>query len=320
LYRPQIKLTPKHTILSFNQINRADKFDKLISQNSKSLYIMKKWCLKDVKAIVQEFVLVNRYKILWQRVKCYCFSKLILKHEKVLRERKFISKLKHIAYRVDTYWRKKNIAKLLEELYAKKSQLGIYEEELSVLDLKLKVREDDIKKQNEFLVREERRLQNMTHIKVITNIVQANADYVTGKTIDQIKDVNVTTEAKWFGFFNNDDLIKIFQCLKLDFSLLEIDDKTVTNGDYPKILAALVKLCSYTGTKQALYYANKWATIKGKLKGAAEFTRTFGDVFDYKEGMVDINDENFHNLCGYLSIILSNKRIQSYNRKIYIKK
>jgi len=82
IFEPNLKILPHIEILSFNKVNKNDNFNINIKKYGRGLYIMKKWCMEDVKNIVNEFVLKNRYKILWLKLKNYCFSNILKEKNK----------------------------------------------------------------------------------------------------------------------------------------------------------------------------------------------------------------------------------------------
>jgi len=199
-FQPNLQILPHMEILTFKKLNENDNFDINIQKYGKGLYIMKKWCIQDVKSIINEFLQKNRYKILWEKVKNYCFSEVLKNKIKKIKQNNFIQNLKNILYKKNNFKLLKNIKEKMSIIFAKEKNLGVYEVELKKLENNILLKEEYLKTQYSFLKNEENKLKNILIIEE-----HKISDYIN---------IEKTKKEKWFGFNNNEDLMNIFLLFK----------------------------------------------------------------------------------------------------------
>jgi len=129
--------------------------------------------------------------------------------------------------------------------------------------------------------------------------------------------VMINNSSKWFGFCVNKSFRLLYFSLGLNTKYLQWNEETLTNNEKKEILLVLLKICKMTGSKQLIYYLNKWSPGV-KSKGFAEYERTFGYWFNFKEDFSK-NINVFMESTQYLMKFLKLNNLFMKNLNNYVK-
>jgi len=129
--------------------------------------------------------------------------------------------------------------------------------------------------------------------------------------------VDTTLDARWFGFNINRSFTLLYYSLNIDTKYLGYNEEILNFEEKKEMLRILVQICKYTGSKQLIYYVNKWSEGK-QLKGFLEFERTFGSWFDFKNDLEN-NMNTFLDIIQYLSKFLQMNNLLMKNLYNYTK-
>jgi len=86
--------------------------------------------------------------------------------------------------------------------------------------------------------------------------------YTKEKYVEQYHENFSQNEKKWFGFRYNIDLINILYKLQINPDYLKYNDNENYSFENKEILTALIKICTYTKSKQALHLVRNLAKKK----------------------------------------------------------
>jgi hypothetical protein len=122
---------------------------------------------------------------------------------------------------------------------------------------------------------------------------------------------------KWFGFNVNKSFRLLYFSLNIDIKYLTYHDEMLTNYEKKEMILVLLNICKMTGSKQLIYYLNKWSPGI-KSKGFKEFDRTFGYWFDFKNEFLE-NINIFMDSTKYLTTLLKMNNLFMKNLNNYVK-